>query len=82
MNQKFDQKLISNLIDEITRLNDQLVDLETYKSEVTEEEYNNIKKETLDQLVEKTQIINKMKTGDMTTLSQVEEAQLVNLLIK
>jgi len=77
MNQKFDKKLISNMVDEVTRLNEQLVDLEKYRSEVSDEEYIQIKKETLDQLVEKTQILNKMKTGDMTTLTQVEEAQIV-----
>ena len=68
------------MVDEVSRLNDQLVDLEKYRSEVTDEEYLQIKKETLDQLVEKNLILNKMKTGDMTTLTQVEEAQIVKLL--
>ncbi len=76
-NEKFDKKLISNMVGELSRLNDQLVDLEKYRSEVTDEEYDQLKKETLDQLVEKTQLLNKMKTGDMTTLTEVEEAQLV-----
>jgi len=77
MNQKFDKKLISNIADELNRLNEQLLDLEKFRSDISDEEYIQIKKETLDQLVEKTQILNKMKSGDMTTLTQVEETQLV-----
>ena len=77
MNHKFDKKLISNIADELNRLNEQLLDLEKFRSDISDEEYIQIKKETLDQLVEKTQILNKMKSGDMTTLTQVEETQLV-----
>jgi hypothetical protein len=77
--QSFDQKLIKNVIDEINRLKSQLDDLEVYKDELSDDEINSMKKETLDQLINNTKILEKMKTGDITTTTAVEDARLVNL---
>jgi hypothetical protein len=73
----FDDKLIKNIIDEINRLNNQLNDLEVYKNEISEEEIDSIKKETLEQLIMNTNILEKMKTGDITTITKVDEAKMV-----
>jgi len=76
-NKKFDEKLIKNVIDEITRLKNQLNDLEVYKNELSEDEIASIKKETLEQLINNTKILEKMQTGDITTTTVVEEARMV-----
>jgi hypothetical protein len=73
----FDDKLIKNVIDEINRLKAQLNDLEIYKDDLTEDEIQETKKETLEQLINNTKILEKMKTGDITTKTEVEEARMV-----
>lgn len=75
----FDDKLIKNVVDEITRLKNQLNDLEVYKDELSGDEIKSIKQETLDQLINNTKILEKMKTGDITTKTAVEEARLVRI---
>ena len=72
----FDEKLIKNVLDESTRLNNQLNDLETFKDELSEEEISSIKKETLEQLINNTKILEKMKAGDITTKTKLEDARL------
>lgn len=79
MNKNIDDKLIQNVVDEINRLNEQLRDLETYKSDFTQEEIDSTKKETLEQLIETTKRLEKMKKGDLTTQTELEEAQAVLL---
>ncbi len=74
----YDNKLIKNIIDEILRLETQLNDLEVYKNDLSEEEIDSIKKETLEQLISNTKILEKMKTGDITTKTEVEDAIGVN----
>lgn len=71
----YDQKLIKNVLDEINRLNSQLADLETYKDELPQEEIESIKKETLEQLINNNKLLEKMKTGDLTTKTALEDAQ-------
>lgn len=73
----FDDKLIKNVIDEINRLNTQLTDLEVYKNELAEDEIKEIKKETLEQLINQTKLLEKMKAGGITTTTEVEEAHSV-----
>jgi hypothetical protein len=73
----FDEKLIKNVLDEINRLNSQLNDLETYKDELPQEEIDSIKKETLEQLINNTKLLEKMKTGDLTTTTALEDARKV-----
>jgi hypothetical protein len=71
------EKLIKNVKDEITRLNNQINDLEVYKNELLHDEIQLIKKETLEQLVHNTKILEKMNSGDITTNSEVDEARKV-----
>ena len=76
-NKSFDDKLIKNVIDEINRLKNQLNDLEAYKDELSSEEISSIKNETLEQLINNSKILEKMKTGNITTKTAVEDAMLV-----
>ena len=71
-----DNKLLKNIIDEINRLNSQLEDLETYKDDFTPEEIEEQKKETLKQLIETSKILEKMKSGNSTTVTAEEEARM------
>ena len=71
-----DNKLLKNIIDEINRLNSQLEDLETYKDDFTPEEIEEQKKETLKQLIETNKILEKMKSGNSTTVTAEEEARI------
>ena len=71
-----DNKLLKNIIDEINRLNYQLEDLETYKDDFTPEEIEEQKKETLKQLIETNKILEKMKSGNSTTVTAEEEARM------
>ena len=75
MSKDFDSKLLKNVLDEIKRLNDTLTDLETYKDEFTEEEIAETKEKTLKQLFETQKILEKMKTGDLTTNTEIDKAK-------
>merc|ERR1712032_1374483 len=70
-----DKHLINNVMGEIQRLNEQLADLETFADEITEEEKEEIKKETLDQLINNNKILDKMKAGDLKTSTELEDAR-------
>ena len=70
----FDEKLLKNVLDEINRLNNILVDLETYKDEFSPEEIEETKSKTLKELFDTQKILEKMKSGDLTTTTAVEEA--------
>jgi hypothetical protein len=71
----FDENLLKNVLDEIERLNNQLKDLETYKDDFTPEEIEETKKETLEKLIETTKLLEKMKSGNVTTVTAVEKAK-------
>ena len=75
MSKDFDSKLLKNVLDEIKRLKDTLTDLETYKDEFTEEEIAETKEKTLKELFETQKILEKMKTGDLTTQSEIDKAK-------
>ena len=75
MSKDFDSKLLKNVLDEIKRLNDTLTDLETYKDEFTEEEIAETKEKTLKQLFDTQKILEKMKTGDLTTNTEIDKAK-------
>ena len=75
MQGNFDEKLMQNVVDEITRLNNQLQDLETYKDDFTPEEIEETQKDTLNQLMETKKILEKMRSGNLTTTTQLEAAQ-------
>ena len=68
-------KKLKNVLDEIKRLNDTLTDLETYKDEFTEEEIAETKEKTLKQLFDTQKILEKMKTGDLTTNTEIDKAK-------
>ena len=75
----YDQKLIKNVIDEINRLKNQLQDLETYKDDFSVEEIQSIKKETFEQLINNTKILEKIQDGNLTTKTTVEDTlQVIN----
>ena len=75
MSKDFDSKLLKNVLDEINRLNNTLVDLETYKDEFTEEEIEETKEKTLKELFETQKILEKMKTGELTTNTEIDNAK-------
>ena len=75
MAKDFDSKLLKNVLDEINRLNNTLVDLETYKDEFTEEEIEETKSKTLKELFETQKILEKMKTGELTTNTEIDQAK-------
>lgn len=66
-------KLIQNIVNDTKRLNSQLRDLEEFKADYDEEEYNNIKKDTLNQLLENTKIIDNMTKGNLSTNTELED---------
>ena len=74
-----DEKLVKNVVDEMERLNSQLKDLETYKSDFSNEEYENLKIESVDKLIFNKQLLEKMQTGDLTTTTALENAKKVYL---
>lgn len=73
----YDKHLIKNVLDEINRLNEQLADLEKFADEITPEEKEIIKKETLEQLINNTNILEKMKSGNLKCSTDIEEANKV-----
>lgn len=70
-----DEKLLNNVLDEAKRLNSQLKDLEEYKNDFEPEEYEKIKNDTLDQLIENAKLITKMSSGDLKATGVAEEAR-------
>ena len=59
MSKDLDSKLLNNILDEIERLNSTLEDLETYKDEFTEEEIEETKSKTLNELFDTQKILKK-----------------------
>ena len=69
-----DKKLLNNTLDEIKRLKSQLEDLETYKDDFPPEEAEQIKKDTLDQLMETQKRLEKLQSGESSVKSEAEKA--------
>ncbi|KYR00391.1 leucine zipper and ICAT like protein [Tieghemostelium lacteum] len=69
-------KLKINIEEQLNRLLSQLQDLEELKEEISEEEYNESKKDTLEQMKEFEQSLKKMMSGDMTLVSELGSVQL------
>jgi len=67
-----DEKLRQNVEDQVDRLCNQLADLEDYKKELEEDEYNDMKADTQSQLKEFEVKLQKMVAGDMTLQSELE----------
>jgi hypothetical protein len=70
-----DKKLINNVIEESKRLNSQLVDLEEYKLDYSQEEYDEMRSNTLKQLVENANLLVKMTSGNLKACSEYDEAK-------
>jgi len=70
-----DKKLLNNVLEEMKRLNSQLKDLEEYKEDFEEEEYEKIKTDTLAQLIENAKLLEKMNSGDLKASNEADEAK-------
>ena len=75
MAKNFDSKILQNVLDEIKRLNNTLEDLETYKDEFTEEEIKETREKTLKELENTKKILEKVKSGELTTLTDIDKAK-------
>ncbi|CAD5121772.1 DgyrCDS10249 [Dimorphilus gyrociliatus] len=69
-------KLQKNIEDQLDRLMQQLVDLEECRDELEEEEYNETRSETIDQLGEFQKSLEDMKSGNMTLVDDLNRYQL------
>lgn len=69
-------KLKQNLEEQLNRLVVQLGDLEECRDDLDEDEYEETKTETLEQLKEFQQSLNKMVAGDMTLVDELSCMQL------
>ncbi|KAL5490764.1 hypothetical protein EMCRGX_G015945, partial [Ephydatia muelleri] len=70
------QKLKQNLEEQLDRLMAQLADLEEARVDLEPEEYEETKKETIEQLKEFNQSLSKMKEGNMTLVDELNRMQL------
>ncbi|XP_020785145.1 protein LZIC [Boleophthalmus pectinirostris] len=69
-------KLRQNMEEQLDRLMQQLQDLEECREELDEDEYEETKKETLEQLSEFNDSLKKIMTGDMTLVDELGGMQL------
>ncbi|XP_054164609.1 protein LZIC-like [Oppia nitens] len=69
-------QLKNNLEDQLDRLVAQLADLEECKGDLDSEEYEETKRETLEQLEEFSQSLSAMKSGNMTLIDELNQMQL------
>eukprot|EP01132_Coremiostelium_polycephalum_P003106 gene3106-3884_t len=69
-------KLKAEIEGQLNRLLTQLQDLEELREEITDDEYEQMKQETLDQMKDFELYLKKMITGDMTLVSEFGSAQL------
>jgi len=70
-------RLRQNVEEQLSRLLEQLEDLETYKGELDADEWQEMKDETLEALQEMKQNLAKMLSGNMTLVSELGALQLV-----
>ncbi|EFA86633.1 leucine zipper containing protein [Heterostelium album PN500] len=69
-------RLKANIEEQLNRLLSQLQDLEELRADISDEEYVTMKKDTLDQMKEFEQSLQKMLKGDMTLVSEFGSVQL------
>ncbi|XP_024147838.1 protein LZIC [Oryzias melastigma] len=69
-------KLKQNMEEQLDRLMQQLQDLEECREDLDEEEYEETKKETLEQLAEFNDSLKKIMSGDMTLVDELSGMQL------
>ncbi|CAO1431520.1 unnamed protein product [Diamesa serratosioi] len=70
MNQH-EQPLIKNLVAQLSRMNRELVDLETTKDELSQGEYDEMKEEFLDQMKEFGETLDRLNKGDLTVTNKI-----------
>jgi len=68
--------LKNNLQGQIDRLVQQLADIEESKDDLEEDEYQELKKETVEQLNEVTESLKKMDSGDVSLINDINAMQL------
>nr|XP_019831498.1 PREDICTED: protein LZIC [Bos indicus] len=73
-------KLKQNLEEQLDRLMQQLQDLEECREELDTDEYEETKKETLEQLSEFNDSLKKIMSGNMTLVDELSGMQLIHLL--
>ncbi|KFO77251.1 Protein LZIC, partial [Cuculus canorus] len=73
-------KLKQNLEEQLDRLMQQLQDLEECREELDADEYEETKKETLEQLSEINDSLKKIMSGDMTLVDELSGMQLVRVI--
>ncbi|XP_071538373.1 protein LZIC-like [Panulirus ornatus] len=70
------QKLRQQMEDQLDRLVVQLADLEECKAELDPEEYEEVRKDTVEQLNEFQSSLSRMTSGDMTLIDSFSAMQL------
>ena len=73
-------KLKQNLEEQLDRLMQQLQDLEECREELDTDEYEETKKETLEQLSEFNDSLKKIMSGNMTLVDELSGMQLVSII--
>lgn len=68
--------LEKNLFSQLDRLMDQLRDIEEAKDDMSPEEYNENKQETLEQLKELNESLSKIKQGNLSLVNELNSIQL------
>lgn len=71
------EKLKQNVQDQLARLLQQLSDLKEEKDSFTPDEYNEMEKDTLDQLRDFQDSLKKMTEGDLTLVDELSSVKLV-----
>ncbi|XP_074654780.1 protein LZIC-like [Tubulanus polymorphus] len=69
-------KLQQNLGEQLDRLMQQLTDLEECREDLDEDEYEETKKDTMEQLKEFSDSLNRMKGGDLSLIDNLNAMQL------
>ncbi|XP_060593619.1 protein LZIC-like [Ruditapes philippinarum] len=69
-------KLKSNLEEQLERLMQQLTDLEELKEDLDDEEYEDTKNDTIEQLKEFKESLDKMMGGDLSLVDELNSMQL------
>lgn len=75
------EKLKQNVENQLDRLMEQLADLESYKDNLDPAEYEETKKDTIEQLKELNQSLTKLVNGDMSLIDAVGAVQLVSFSV-
>lgn len=73
--------LKKNIEEQLQRLLNQLNDLHEEKDNLDPDEYEEMEKDTLDQLKEFQESLKKMMAGDMTLVDELSSVKLVNNII-